>query len=122
LKKSLFIQRSQERQRLAMAKAKQAQSRGGGAMKASTGSLTTAQLSDEGQSGELATSTEHSQPSSTGPCHREQGQPRSTSVNGKRSVTFSSPVTVLQSSGLFSPPEVHNSRGECADCPLPHSH
>ena len=120
LKKSLFIQRSQDRQRLAMAKAKQAQSRGKGAMKASAGSLTTAQLSDERQSRELATSTADSQPSSTGPCHREQGPPRSTSVRGKRSVTFSSPVTVLQSSGLFSPPEVHNSRGECVDCPLHH--
>lgn len=112
LKKSLFIQRSQERQKLAMAKAKLAQSRGRGAMKASTGPLATVQLSDRGQSGELATSTEVSQPSSTVSCHREQEQPRSTSVRGKRSVTFSSPVTVLQSSGLFSPPEVHNSRGE----------
>jgi hypothetical protein len=33
------------------------------------------------------------------------------SVKSKRSVTFSSPVTVVQSTGLFSPPEIHNHKG-----------
>lgn len=112
LKKSLFIQRSQERQKQAMAKAKQSQLKGRGRKKASTKPLTATQPSEGGQSGELVTSTEGSLPSSTEPCHGAGAQPSSTSGRSKRSVTFSSPVTVLQSSGLFSPPEVHNTRGE----------
>ena len=112
LKKSLFIQRSQERQKQAMAKAKQSQLKGRGRKKASTESLTATQPSEGGQSSDLVTSTEGSAPSSTELCHGAGAQPRSTSGRCKRSVTFSSPVTVLQSSGLFSPPEVHNTRGE----------
>ena len=112
LKKSLFIQRSQERQKQALAKAKQAQWQGGGTKKASTRSVTATQPPEGGQSSELTTSTEDSQPSSTEQCRSAEGQPRSTSSRGKRSVTFSSPVTVLQSSGLFSPPEVHSTKGE----------
>ena len=112
LKKSLFIQHSQKRQKQAMVRAKQAQRQGGGTKKASTRSVTATQPSEGGQSSELTTSTEDSQPSSTEQCRSRQVQPRSTSSHGKRSVTFSSPVTVLQSSGLFSPPEVHSTKGE----------
>jgi hypothetical protein len=36
---------------------------------------------------------------------------KSSSAKSKRSVTFSSPVTVVQSTGLFSPPEIHNHKG-----------
>ena len=35
------------------------------------------------------------------------------SVRSKRSVTFSSPVTMLQDTGLFSPPDIHNHKGVC---------
>ena len=35
------------------------------------------------------------------------------SARSKRSVTFSSPVTMLQDTGLFSPPDIHNHKGVC---------
>ena len=116
LKKSTFIQRSQERQKQAMAKAKQLQLQGSGRKKASAKpsakSSTAMQPSGGGRSSELASSTKGSQPSTSELSQATGVHSRSTSGHSKRSVTFSSPVTVLQSTGMFSPPEVHSAKGE----------
>lgn len=112
MKKSLFIQRSQERQKQAMAKAKQSQLQGRGRKKLSTKSSTAMQPPEGGQSSERTSSTKDSHHFSTEQCQGAGARSRSSSGHSKRSVTFSSPVTVLQSTGLFSPPEAHSTKGE----------